>query len=136
MKYVTEEKLRNWFKEMKDKYSDNMEYEAYYFVEASMFGKFWEDDKLTFEEDETEEKELKEQLTDSTSQVYQMLKVLSDREVRLQKEANRCSNLNALLVSAIQSDHITKPEEVACAISWLDRSDLSSWDIMKKFIFK
>lgn len=133
MKYVSEEKLKNWFKEMKDKYPGGMEYEAFYFVETSMFGKFWGDDKLTFEEDETKEDGIKGQLTDCTSQVYQMLKCLSDREDRLRKEANRCSNLNALLVSAIESDWITEPAEVACAISWLDHCDLSAWDIMKKF---
>lgn len=75
---------------------------------------------------------MKEQLTDSTSQVYQMLKDLTDREKRLRKEADRCNDLNAYLVSAILSDKITTPKELACAISWLDHSDLSALEIMKK----
>lgn len=77
---------------------------------------------------------MKDQLTDCTSQVYQMLKDLSDRENRLRKEADRCRDLNIYLVSAIQSDRITEPKELACAISWLDHSDLSAWEIMEKFI--
>lgn len=132
MKYVSEENLRNWFKRMEDRYTNCPMNESLKSVEMSMFGKFWNSDKLEFEEKEMNKNDLKEQLTDSTSQIYQMLKELTDRENRLQREANRCSNLNALLVSAIQSDHITKPEEVACAISWLNHCDLSAWDIMKK----
>jgi len=132
MKYVSEENLRNWFKRMEDRYTNCPMNESLKSVEMSMFGKFWNSDKLEFEEKEMKENDLKEELTDSTSQIYQILKDLTDRADRLQKEANRCSNLNALLVSAIQSDQITDSAAVALAISWLDHCDLSAWDIMKK----
>lgn len=62
-----------------------------------------------------------------------MFKDLNNREKRLRKEADRCKDLNDCLVSAIKSDWITEPEELACAISWLDHSDLSAWEIMEKF---
>lgn len=132
MKYVSEENLRNWFKRMEDRYSNCPMNESLKSVEMSMFDKFWNSDNLEFEEKEMKENDLKEELTDSTSQIYQILKDLTDRADHLQKEANRCSNLNALLVSAIQSDQITDSAAVACAISWLDHTDSSAWDIMKK----
>lgn len=53
MKYVSEENLKNWFKEMKKKYTNCPFCEHLESVEMSMFGNsLWESDKLDFEEKE------------------------------------------------------------------------------------
>ena len=53
MKYVSEENLRNWFEEMKKKYTNCPFREHLESVEMSMFGNsLWESDKLNFEEKE------------------------------------------------------------------------------------
>ena len=53
MKYVSEENLKNWFKEMKKKYTNCPFCEHLESVEMSMFGDYFrESDKLNFEEKE------------------------------------------------------------------------------------
>lgn len=52
MKYVSEENLRNWFKEMEKKYPNCPMCEHLKSVEMSMFDKIWKRDNLIFEEKE------------------------------------------------------------------------------------
>ena len=81
MKYVSEENLRNWFKEMEKKYPNCPLCEQMKTVEDLMFDKFWEHVNLTFEETE-------EITAESLAKVCQTI----DEEQTLLEQTNKVYN--------------------------------------------
>ena len=75
---------------------------------------------------------MRNQLIDSTSTTFKALQKLDKKAERLKKEAQRYSDLNKYLVRGIQNGWITDPQQIDCAISWVEHSDLPAWEIIKK----
>lgn len=78
------------------------------------------------------DKEMKEQLTDCTSATYETLQRLDEKAESLRKEAQRYSDLNEYLVIGVLDGWIIDPQQIDCAISWLEHSDLPVSEIIRK----
>ena len=70
-------------------------------------------------------------LTDCTSPLFKMLESMNKEAEKLEQKAARIKELNRILVYRIQNGKITDIEDVNCALSWLDHSDLPVEEILK-----
>lgn len=73
-----------------------------------------------------------EMLTDCNSLVFKKLEAMTKKAEALKAEAQRIEELNRILVYRIQMNRLTNPEDIDCAISWLEHSNLSVDEIIKK----
>ena len=77
-------------------------------------------------------KNLKDALTDKTSEVFTQLQTLYCEIERLRTEADRIEEFNQRLIYRIQNGQITDQEQVNCALAWLSHSKLSVDEILEK----
>jgi hypothetical protein len=74
----------------------------------------------------------KNDLTDSTSLTYKLLQEMTDYVYYLRSRATRLEDLNIALVNRIRDGHITDTDDIDCARSWYEHSDLPVHKIMEK----
>lgn len=65
-----------------------------------------------------------------------LLNQLEEEERRIRAQANRLWGLDIALTSYIQEGKITDTDEISCAISWLNHSNLSPMEILNKVLDK
>lgn len=65
-----------------------------------------------------------------------LLNQLEEEERRIRLQANRIWELDIALTNSIQEGKITDTDEISCAISWLNHSNLSPIEILNKVLDK
>lgn len=65
-----------------------------------------------------------------------LLNQLEEEERRIRAQADRLWGLDIALTSYIQEGKITDTDEISCAISWLNHSNLSPMEILNKVLDK
>lgn len=65
-----------------------------------------------------------------------LLNQLEEEERRIRAQADRLWGLDIALTSYIQEGKITDTDEISCAISWLNHSNLSPVEIIEKVLDK
>ena len=71
-------------------------------------------------------------LTDCASLLYNLLENMDKEAKELETKAKRIKELNRILVYRIQNNKITNIEDVECALSWLNHSNLTIDEILEK----
>lgn len=75
-------------------------------------------------------------LYSSNSLTLALLNQLEEEERRIRAQADRLWGLDIALTSYIQEGKITDTDEISCAISWLNHSNLSPVEILNKVLDK
>lgn len=70
------------------------------------------------------------------SLTFALLNQLEEEERRIRLQANRICELDIALTNSIQEGKITDTDEISCAISWLNHSNLSPIEILNKVLDK
>jgi len=65
-----------------------------------------------------------------------LLNQLEEEERRIRAQADRLWGLDIALTAYIQEGKITDTDEISCAISWLNHSNLSPVEILNKVLDK
>lgn len=76
----------------------------------------------------------KDDLYSRNSLTVALLKQLEEEEERLRSQADRIRNLDIALTVYIQEGKITDTDEINCAISWFNHSNLSPIEILDKVL--
>ena len=78
----------------------------------------------------------KDDLYSHNSLAVTLLKQLQEEKKKLLSQADRIGNLDIILTNYIQDGKITDTDEISCAISWLNHSNLSPIEILNKVLDK
>ena len=71
-------------------------------------------------------------LTNCTSFLFNLLENMDKEAEELEIKAKRIKELNRVLVYYIQNNKITNIEDIECALSWLNHSNLTIDEILEK----
>lgn len=72
----------------------------------------------------------------SSMMTVTLLNQLEEEERRIKAQADRLWNLDTAITAYIQEGKITDTDEISCAISWLNHSNLSPMEILNKVLNK
>lgn len=78
----------------------------------------------------------KDDLYSRNSLTLALLNQLEEEERRIRAQADRLWGLDIALTAYIQEGKITDTDEINCAISWLNHSNLSPMEILNKVLDK
>ena len=78
----------------------------------------------------------KDDLYSRNSLAVALLNQLAEEERRIRSQADRIWGLDIALTAYIQEGKITDTDEISCAISWLNHSNLSPIEIVEKVLNK
>jgi hypothetical protein len=73
-------------------------------------------------------------LTDSHTLIFKIMKQLTDEAERLEERAKRIRRLDRSLTYLIQRGKITDTTDIDCAFAWLNHSNLTAGEIIDKIM--
>ena len=76
----------------------------------------------------------KEDTTYSNSMAFKLLQEMTDYSRYLRQKAERMDDLNRMIVNYIHAGLITDTQQIDCARSWFEHSNLEPYEILEKVL--